>query len=99
MCERELSNWPVQRYIGAVVFGWVSCQCFGVRLSSTWDRVQHEILIVQTSIAAIFLARLALARVRRERNDAWKIYVTFSLIAMPVWEIIYEVAIGLTDPS
>ena len=98
MTDREPSNWPTPGYIGAVVFGWSSCQCLGARLSFIWNEVQYEILAVQSSIAALFLARLVVARVRKERNDAWKWYAVFSLTGVLWWEMLYGIAEAIMVP-
>ena len=78
------TNWPQAGVVGSIFFGWVSCQFCIVPALDGPSRA-HARFVVTTAIAALFLARSAVATIRKEQSRGWIFYTAVSILAVPLW--------------
>ncbi len=77
-----LSTWHETPYILAALWGWAS---LSLTASLCGSEVNGAKFAVHSSLLAIWLARLAVARLRRERNRVWVLYIVTAVFALPIW--------------
>jgi hypothetical protein len=82
------STWSVPVFLAGLVIAFVQLALFTPALDGS-DRNGARI-VTQLAILGVLLARLLVARLRRERSRAWVAYVVCMCLAAPIWILVLE---------
>jgi hypothetical protein len=80
------TSWPIRLYLGALVFAFLTLAVFTPSLSGREVNVGRA--RAQAGICLILVLRLLWAVHRRERGNAWRVYVACMFLAVPIWLLV-----------
>ena len=80
--QAPASNWPVNLYLGALAFAFVSLSIFTLALDGT--AMNGGRTLAQVAICGVLMLRLAWALHRREQSITWIPYVVGMFLAVPI---------------